>query len=201
MNRAGRTIRFWQQAILPVVTGLLLLCPFGIYAQDGFTALDPSVELILEQSPADGGTIHPGTGTHRYCHNSDVWISASAKTGYRFAYWLGDVEDPESPRTRIRMMDSIHTIVAVFEPVGSALEDEWMVETGAGAGGPGAGALMPSGRDFRIMTWSPNLSGPVQSNESAVATTVMPVPEPATFCLLGLGVMTIFRRKRHACDL
>ena len=51
-------------------------------------------ELCIEQSPAKAGKVTPDSGTHRFSPDSVVVLSAEPQPGYQFAYWLGDVSDP-----------------------------------------------------------------------------------------------------------
>jgi len=155
------------------------------------SAQSDGVELILDRSPLNGGLVTPGTGVHRFAAHADVTISAVPQQGYRFAYWLGDVGDPTSSTTSIRMGSS-KAVVAVFEPVqDDALlgqEHEVIVEAPPRAGGGGSG-LVYAVNGFWV-------GGPISVGGGGKArggrTTVVefpsaPVPEPATLTLMGLG--------------
>ena len=75
------------------------------------------VELLLEQSPARGGTMTPGSGIHTYATYSQISLTAVAREGYRFAYWLGDVSDPQSSTTQVHL-DHRGGTVSVYGPLG-----------------------------------------------------------------------------------
>ena len=157
----------------------------------------PQVELMLEQNPVQGGIINPGTGIHQFASNSQVALTAVPKDGYRFSHWLGDVSDTTSRTTHVLLTDS-KAIVAIFEPLtlgGSDDEDRIYFTGGGGGAGNGAGGLMSTTSDFFMVGFSaPGGSSP-QPLIDTVA--VMPVPEPATIILLGLGGLTLSIKKRR----
>ncbi len=76
----------------------------------------PNVELMLEQSPSDGGRITPGIGVHSFIPNTQIEVTAVPQQGFQFAYWLGDVSDPTACTTSVHLNDS-KAIVAVYEPM------------------------------------------------------------------------------------
>ena len=154
----------------------------------------PAYELLIEQSPAKAGRVTPNSGTHRYAANATVPLSADPQPGYQFAYWLGDVTDPDASHTTVTV-NAPKVVVAVFRPVEkNHLEDR--VKAGGGGGGPGA--LIPTATDFSIPGWSP--SGGAKAGKVVVPVPVpVPVvvtPEPSTIFLLGLGTLALRRRRR-----
>ena len=186
----------WIAAIL--VSLIQGVCP-AIGQSDG-------VELVLDRSPLEGGTVTPGAGVHRFAADTEVTITAVPQPGYRFAYWLGDVLAPTSCTTRIRM-GGPRSVVAVFDPV----QDEACPEpdpdlivgfpAGMSGGGGGGNGLGPSVGNF----WA---GGPICTGGGRTRNTCVvvwqapstPVPEPTTLCLMGLGTamaarMALSRRR------
>jgi hypothetical protein len=156
------------------------------------------VELVLGQSPADGGNVTPDTGVHHFLPDATIAITAIPQEGYRFSHWLGDVTDPKSNTTQIHLNNS-KAVMAIYEPVAGSSEDYT-----AGGGGMGSGKIIPTRADFFLNGFSapggsarPKGTRPV-SRQTAVPA---PVPEPATFILLGMGSIVFARsakrRKSH----
>lgn len=149
--------------------------------------------LLLQQTPANGGTITPGTGVHHIELNSRVTLTAVPQPGYQFVYWLGDVSDPTLKQT-IAYLNAPKIIVAVFERTEYELDSgvELLHSTPGGFWGrlrasaadyarqgfSGGGRRKPSGPPPRPPLPEP----PIPPGEVPV-----PIPEPATVVLLGLG--------------
>jgi hypothetical protein len=166
---------------------------------------EEGVKLVLGQSPADGGIVTPGTGVHHFVTDATIAITANPQEGYRFSHWLGDVTDPASNTTKIHL-NSSKAVMAVYEPIaGGSGEDSYM-EKGyaAGGGSIGSGNLIPTRADFFLNGFSAP-GGSARSKGirpiSKQATVPAPVPEPATFILLGMGSIIFARsakrRKTH----
>ena len=179
----------WVVALL--VPAILGVCP-AMAQSDG-------VELVLDRSPAQGGMITPGIGVHRFATRAEVTITAVPQQGYRFAYWLGDVADPTSSTTSIRMGTS-KAVVAVFEEDQAESETEQahdlIVGASASGGGGGGGGLVFTASNFWV-------GGPISAGGAGGQTVVWefppaPVPEPTTLALMGMGAAILCRRHRHS---
>jgi hypothetical protein len=148
-------------------------------------------ELCIEQSPAQAGKLSPDSGTHRYTADAIVVLSAEPQPGYQFAYWLGDVADPKSPRTTVHV-NSSKVVVAVFQPA----REDYTREVLVGGGGGGGGGVFPT----RIDLSAPGggIAGGAPKSKAAVVPVPVPVPvpEPATIFLLGAGVLALRRKRR-----
>ncbi len=160
---------------------------------------DIGYSLLIEQSPIDAGKITPQTGVYKAGLDEVVTLTAIAKPGYQFIYWLGDVTDPTTNQTTI-LVDSPKIVIAVFERSEFELPLEVGIVSGRGRGGlrwrpdfkpkgggggggggggdgeeePGDEFPVPEDEDF-----------PVPEDED------FPVPEPATMTLLGLGAVSL----------
>jgi hypothetical protein len=66
--------------------------------------------LTTSVSPAEGGSVSPGSGT--YDEGISVILNAIPSTGYVFDHWSGDISDNITPATII--MDSSKSVTAVF---------------------------------------------------------------------------------------
>ena len=66
-------------------------------------------------NPVRGGTTDPAVGNHTYNAGTVVDIKAIPALGFRFVNWTGDVADPGSASTKVRM-DGDKTATANFAP-------------------------------------------------------------------------------------
>jgi hypothetical protein len=182
---AGIARHLWMAVwLLPLVQGV-----HPATAQSG-------VDLIVESSPAAGGVITPGAGTHRFAIESEVTMTATPQEGYKFAYWLGDVSDPTSSTTCIRMAGA-RSVIAVFErdQTGALTEQEEDLIVRSPGGG-GGGGLVATPSDF----WTGG-SLSVTGGGRVVRQTIVweipaaPVPEPATLTLMGMGLGILARAR------
>jgi len=69
--------------------------------------------LSLQASPAAGGNVTPAPGTHPYPEDTQVALNAIPNTGYHFVKWEGDVANPNSAATTVKM-SSAKTVTAKF---------------------------------------------------------------------------------------
>lgn len=140
------------------------------------------VALLLQQSPAQGGTITPGPGVYNFALHSEVTLTAVPKPGYRFICWLGDVADPTASTTVI-YLNKPKIIIAVFQ------QTEYDVFEGASVSGInriGSYAGGGGGISTSYVPYEPPI--PPKPPEP-------PIPEPATGLLLALGILVM--RRRH----
>ena len=172
--------------------------------------------VIVQQSPANGGSVTPGAGVLKVGVGQTITLSATPNPGFRFAYWLGDVASASASETAVNV-DSPKMIIAVFE------RDDFEEPLSAGAGmsgGGGSGGLrsspsgvtsgdgMTSGTGAPLQTFGlPSLPTtpdffdddfPVPGDDDDI---VVPgdgdqVPEPTTLLLLGLGAAALLHKRQ-----
>jgi len=164
-------------------------------------AICGQVAVMVQQSPADGGTVTPSVGVHNLNTGSDLTISAIPKAGYQFVYWLGDVTDPTSGTTTMRA-NSPRIIVAVFERV----ENEFTMPVASLLVSGGGSGLYASPAD--IIRQSNSAGGAKRPHKPYYPDNpeepdepddfpVPEVPEPTTITLLALGTMFGAWRRRN----
>lgn len=195
---------------------VMLLASFSAFAAED----DPlGYALLIQQSPADGGTVTPGAGVHKVSIGQSVELSADPRPGYRFLYWLGDVSATSSPVTSVSL-DSPKMVIAVFERESF---DEDLLGAGpiAGRGSRGGGGGLRNSPypmtspaaarigmyigDVNIVYSFENVNNnteetpiykdkvPVPGDETVNDN---PIPEPATVILLGLGTAAFLRKRQ-----
>jgi hypothetical protein len=191
--------------VIGVIAACVLLCPaMGLAA---------GTTLMVQQTPADGGTVTPDLGIHNFGVNSVVTMSAAPRPGYQFVYWLGDVTDPTS-QTTMATLDGPKIIIAVFErvqydmlamdsnprsaPVGGLMRNYGEGFSGSGGGG---GGKRPHKFRWPTEPEEPDeeddeLQVPDESNDLVVPGNE--VPEPATMGLLAMGAGLALRYRRRA---
>ncbi len=194
---------------LAIISAALVLCASlqPAYGQIN----DPA--LLLQQSPADGGTITPAVGVHQFEFGSEITLTAIPRPGYQFVYWMGDVGEPTTSRTTV-YLDAPKIVIAVFERAEFELlfvegpshirPGGGLVRTAAGAAQGGFGA--PGGSRPRKFRW-PSVPPPPDDDEDDIGEDFpVPeggddfpspeIPEPATVLLLGLGSLVLLRKRR-----
>lgn len=160
--------------------------------------------LLLQQIPADAGTITPGPGVHYLEPDTSVTLTAVPRPGYQFVYWLGDVTDPELNRTTA-YLDAPKIIIAIFERAEFELED--ISEATQGIPGGLAGFLRASAADYSSQGFSGGGGGGQQSIRRPPAQppepeplpppeVPVPTPEPTTLVLLAVGSYLAFAGRR-----
>jgi len=154
--------------------------------------------LLLQQIPAEGGKIIPGTGVHYIELNTSVTLTAVPGPGYEFVYWLGDVADPTLNRTTA-FLDAPKIIVAVFERA------EFELEGVADVIIPGGfwGGMSRSAADYSRQGYSGGGGGKPSERAPARRPPLppppdfpVPIPEPATVVLLAIGSLLAFAGRR-----
>jgi hypothetical protein len=147
--------------------------------------------VLVEGSPVGAGEIEPGIGVHTFNVNETVTLATTARPGWHFVYWLGDVSDPTTNQT-ILAVDGPKIVIAVFErDEYELLGDGTAISSGpesltrradsiGGSGGGGGGG----GRKDDSPTL-PLLSEPPPE----------PVPEPYTLIIMATGTCISCRRR------
>jgi len=206
--------------ILAVVT-ILLSLGGSAYCQSA------DISLLLQQIPAQGGTITPNVGVHQLKPDSEIALTANPKPGYRFICWLGDVSDPKASST-VAYINGPKIIIALFER--TEYEDLFpQTSTSGGGGGGGGGAAgsagggsppvfaNPSGlmiggggkaKPKVFSPASPSSPWPIDLDKLIVEPPIFlapaqdepAIPEPATAILLALGGLFTFIRRQKSED-
>lgn len=168
---------------------------------------DSGYALLVQQSPAGGGSVNLGAGVHKMEIGQTVTLSATPKSGYRFLYWLGDVSAADTADTQIQI-DSPKMVVAVFarDEFDEDIQGVGLTDGAGGGGGGQRGAIDPvrspasvsGGSNYEPADVIYNFTPPEDDNKNDFP---VPggeeVPEPATLLLLGLGSAVFLKRKRQ----
>ena len=180
-----------------VMTAILIT--LGVLLSPAFSQL-PGVTLLLQQSPAQGGTVIPAPGVYDFALGAEVTLTAVPKAGYHFVCWLGDVSDPTSSTTTA-CLNKPKIIIAVFQQtdydvllVGGGMSGSRRGVSGAIAS-PSFSSYTPSDNDD-----NPTPPEPPDKEDDPEPPPPPPppppVPEPATMMLLGLGGLALLRGRR-----
>jgi uncharacterized repeat protein (TIGR02543 family) len=117
-------------------------------------------------SPAGGGSVSPAGGT--YDENSNLVVTATAASGYRFDHWSGDATGNSNPLTLNMNADKsitayftrVYSLTAIINPVGGG-----SVSPGSGTYDESANltlTAMPAA-GYRFDHWSGDVSGNVST--------------------------------------
>lgn len=126
----------------------------------------PIVHTISLQVDGNGST-DPAMGTHEYNEGDMVSITAVPDEGWRFESWSGDVADPESANTIVKM-DSDRVITANFSqivhPVTIAVNGGGSTTPMVGTHSFGEGTVVEitatPERGWRFESWSGDVADP-----------------------------------------
>ena len=169
--------------------------------------------VLIEQSPIHAGTINPGLGVHKIPVGATITLAAMPKPGYRFLYWVGDVSNPTSMATDVRV-DAPKIVIAVYErdEFEIPLEVSRQMPAGYPQGGSvssptsiGGGTAMmefypEQEYKYASYTWpdwpdeETNDPFPVPGDSTDNIIPVPgdnPIPEPTTVCLLCAGAVLL----------
>ena len=203
-------VKLWMgRRQMRLMLGVALVC---IFVCPAYSLAAPTT-LMVQQTPADGGTVTPNPGVHNFGVNSNVTLTATPKPGYQFVYWLGDVSDPTGQST-VATLDGPKIIVAVFERIQyETLAMDTLPRSTPFGGlyatmseGFAGGASAPGAKRPHKWRW-PNIIDddeepdedefpvPDETNDIVVPGPV--VPEPATIALLGMGAGLALRYRRR----
>jgi hypothetical protein len=173
-------------------SSFLIICYIFILSVVCFARSDYAV--LVDQSPVGAGEIKPGIGVHTFNADETVTLTAIARPGWRFVYWLGDVRDPTVNRTMLAV-DGPKIVIAVFA------RDEFEL--------PAAGVAISVGPEGLTRRFDNiNSGGGGGSNPPSPPPTPPPtpppIPEPQTLILMATGIYIICwkrflinRRHRH----
>jgi hypothetical protein len=178
-----------------------------VYSEPG------NIALFIQETPAGGGRISPGTGVHHFESGEKVVLTAVPKSGYQFVYWLGDVSDSAASST-ITYLTSPKIIIAVFERV----KYEFLDMEGETENAPGGGHLIGSreegggggfgggGGPRPHQPHAPSTPPeepeekegefPVPKEGNDFPVPEEPIPEPATGILLVLGSLAVLTKHK-----
>lgn len=161
------------------------------------------VALLLQQTPAQGGTIIPGPGVYQHELNAEVTLMAIPRPGYQFIQWLGDVTQPTAIRT-IAYLDKPKIVIAVFDQI--EYETPQLMDSAPWGGAHVSGGFASGGLTSRTADYSQPKqvsAGGSRADSSEYVTAEAddeplepPIPEPATGVLLLLGSLFVLVRGR-----
>jgi hypothetical protein len=200
-----------SSAIIAVIILVVISTPLPAYCEVNGTS------LLLQQNPIQGGRLNFEPGVHKFSRGSEMVLKATAKPGYSFVYWLGDVRDPMSSTTSV-VLNVPKIVIAVFEkndqPGLFELEDTRSALNDTSGGGghqmlaaadyantvyTGGGSAEYDGADYNFNNTDDNdinddFPTPYDGDDFPVPGE--PVPEPGTVFLMLLGGFCL-RARRH----
>ncbi len=164
--------------------------------------------LLAKPSPVNAGTVQTTPSD-----NGMVTLSAQARDGYQFVYWLGDVSDPVAQTTSVST-DSPKLVIAIYErtdyetqiPLGSA---GGIMNTASNARnnapGPGPSVVTGAAPSAPVKPFVPvipnfdfpeNPDQPEERFDDAPPVPDEPIPEPSTLTLFALAGLALIKTKR-----
>ena len=149
------------------------------YMNITYTAESGSDCTLGVSSTEGGSVVVPGEGEFTYECGTAVSLVAKALDGYEFVEWNGDVEDPDSAQTSIKL-DGDKKAVAVFEKIVVEYELTIASSTGGSVTVPGEGVFLcpenmqveleaTADEGYEFAFWTGDVADP----ESATTTVVM----------------------------
>lgn len=203
MMKSGNAISAGTQGVVLALVIIAAVLTGPAYCQTD------EVSILIQSSPANGGTISPGIGVHTFISDTEFTLTAVPKPGYQFIYWLGDVADPTVSRTVV-YLDMPKIIIAVFE----RSEHEVILAAQVGIKSAPRGGMLRSGGDYRRQGYSgggakrphkfrwpewpdeePEEGDLPVPGEGDADFPVPETPEPATAVLLALGTLLAARKR------
>lgn len=185
-------LKSWSCAVIICCATLLPFFSAQASVQENGTA------LMLEATPAEGGSLNIPTGVHTYDIYSDVMLKATPKPGYQFVCWLGSVSNATASSTTV-FLNSPKMVIAVFER--NQFETTGAEAEGyLGGGGEGGGGMVPSAglsdssleeADIKIKQNSLHYNNPTPTSPP------VPTPEPATVTLFFTGFLMLVNRRKN----
>jgi hypothetical protein len=185
-----------------VLSGIMVICCLAVpaYCQDEGTA------LMMQLSPVEGGKVHIEQGVHMYDRDSEVTLKATPNPGYQFVYWVGNVAEPTSSSTSVRL-DGPKIVIAVFEksrfeisteaePPQIPVSQGGMYRSRVERGSDTTGEIVqhqPGG--FHLPKIPHNVPVP-GGNDQPVPNN--PTPEPSTVLLLAGGAMFALNKRSRS---
>jgi len=201
MRRDNSVLVWYRRAVLAAIAIVTCLPALAYCQTDG-------IALLLQQTPAQGGTVTPEIGVHHFQIYTDVTLTAIPKQGYQFVYWLGDVSEPTVNRTNV-YLDGPKIVIAVFERaeyeyIDTEEQPQCSLGSGGlypsaadyartGGGGGGGRRLSRPGRAGEPEQEKPeepeenDFPVPEQEEQEYDFPVPEPIPEPATALLLVIG--------------
>ena len=161
--------------------GIFIICLLGLLS----TAFAGNYAVLVQESPAGAGVVKPGIGVQNFGADEIITLTTVAKSGWKFVYWLGDVQDPTANRTKLNV-DGPKIVIAVFERDEYALPDASpQISVG------------PAGTYPRSDAIGGSLGGGYTPPDTPDTpdTPEEPVPEPSTIFLLLAGSLAFLKGK------
>lgn len=189
---------------------LVIGCAILLFCLAGQGFCEEGTALMLEISPADGGTLNLSPGVYTYDRDAAVTLKAVPKPGYQFVYWVGNVDNSTTSTTMV-YLDSPKIVIAVFERSKFDLVD---LEEGPEPS-VGGGRLIASGSDYGAGLEQAtggrrpskfHFPEPPETNEDVPVPDEgedfpVPVPEPATITILFTGMLALAGRRRRRVEM